>query len=300
MCALAIGSSTAVSLTMVSLKSEGLQKTPAATGIITSAIMNDIASLALIAVLLPIASGTAAVSAAGILMIVAKIILFFITVIIIGACIFPHNAPHWFKRFPIIGRYGIRHVLSFEKGEYATLSVLLIALLIGLLSHYMGFHPAVGAYMAGLIMTEEYFHFGGKKDAKHYNKTKSIIENAAFSWIGPVFFVYLGSQIVFDWEIFASVIPEAIILTIGIFIAQVAASAAAAYYTAKFDRANSLLIGFGMLGRAELAFVVMGLAYVEFSILTTEAFYTLMATAFCLNVSVPVTISLWKKKMGTA
>ena len=88
-------------------------------------------------------------------------------------------------------------------------------------------------------------------------------------------------------------------LTIGIFVAQVLASGLAAHYTAKFDRANSLLIGFGMLGRAELAFVVMGLAYVEFSILTTEAFYTLMATAFCLNVSVPVSISLWKRHLNT-
>ena len=30
------------------------------------------------------------------------------------------------------------------------------------------------------------------------------------------------------------------------------------------------------------------------SILSTEAFYTLMSTAFWLNVSVPVCITLWK------
>ena len=54
------------------------------------------------------------------------------------------------------------------------------------------------------------------------------------------------------------------------------------------------MIGFGMLGRAELAFVVMDIAYVEKQILSTEAFYTLMATAFILNILVPITISLWK------
>ena len=54
------------------------------------------------------------------------------------------------------------------------------------------------------------------------------------------------------------------------------------------------MIGIGMLGRAELAFVVMDIAYVQNQIITTEVFYTLMITAFALNVSVPVGIALWK------
>lgn len=55
-----------------------------------------------------------------------------------------------------------------------------------------------------------------------------------------------------------------------------------------------MMIGFGMLGRAELAFVVMDIAYVQNSIPSTEAFYTLMFTAFWLNVAVPLTIRWWK------
>ena len=49
-----------------------------------------------------------------------------------------------------------------------------------------------------------------------------------------------------------------------------------------------------MLGRAELAFVVMDIAYVQNNILTEEMFYTLMFTAFWLNVSVPLTIRWWE------
>ncbi len=59
---------------------------------------------------------------------------------------------------------------------------------------------------------------------------------------------------------------------------------------------DSWLVGLGMLGRAELAFVVMDIAYVQNGILNTEAFYTLMFTAFWLNVSVPITINLWKRR----
>ena len=49
-----------------------------------------------------------------------------------------------------------------------------------------------------------------------------------------------------------------------------------------------------MLGRAELAFVVMDIAYVQNAIISQAAFYTLMFTAFLLNVAVPVSIRLWK------
>ena len=45
---------TAVSLTMVSLKSLGLEKTPAATGIMTSAVVDDVLSLIGVAILLPL------------------------------------------------------------------------------------------------------------------------------------------------------------------------------------------------------------------------------------------------------
>jgi Kef-type K+ transport system membrane component KefB len=84
-------------------------------------------------------------------------------------------------------------------------------------------------------------------------------------------------------------------MTAGVLVTQVASAGLAARYTANFDWRESLLIGFGMLGRAELAFVVLDIAYVENSILSTEAFYTLMFTAFWLNVSVPISISLWKR-----
>ena len=39
----------------------------------------------------------------------------------------------------------------------------------------------------------------------------------------------------------------------------------------------------------------MDIAYVQNHILSGEAFYTLMLVAFMLNISVPVTISLWKR-----
>ena len=291
MCGLAM-TATAVSLTMVSLRSEGLQRTPAATRIMTSAVLDDIGSLALVAILVPMATGGEATGVSEIAMIIAKVIMFFVVVWIFSAWLLPHEPDGWVKRVPLLGRFGVRHVLAFERGQYATLAVLIIALLAGLLAHYFGFHPAVGAYMAGLILREEYFERRAKSDS--YQDTRRILDSVAYSWIGPVFFVQLGTQLIFDWDIIVSVIPQTVTLLSGIFIAQIVSASLAARYTSAMDWPTSWLVGFGMLGRAELAFVVLDIAYTQNRIIHTEAFYTLMFTAFWLNVSVPLLIKFWK------
>lgn len=291
MCGLAM-TATAVSLTMVSLRSEGLQATPAAMRIMTSAVIDDIASLALVAILVPVATGEQLGGLDGMLIIIGKVVVFFVLVWVAAVWLLPHELKGWMRRVPLIGRFGVRHVLSFEGGHYATLAVLIMALLAGILAHYFGFHPAVGAYMAGLILREEYFERRDEVDS--YQDTRRILDSVAYSWIGPVFFVQLGTQLVFDWNIIVAVIPQTITLLTGLFVAQVASAALAARYTSGMAWPESVLIGFGMLGRAELAFVVLDIAYRQNAIIHTEAFYTLMFTAFWLNVSVPLTIRLWK------
>jgi len=289
MCGLTM-TATAVSLTMVSLQSLGLHQSPAATRIMTSAVLDDIGSLALVAVLVPIAIGRGPIDAAQIGLIVGKAVVFFLAVSALGAWLFPHEVRGWMRRIPLVRTYGVKHLLAF--GRHSTQTVLLLALSGGLLAYYFGFHPAIGAYMAGLILKEEYFSRADEKGS--YADTKRIIDNAAFSWIGPVFFVELGTKLIFDWSILLSVIPHIAVMVTSVFVAQFVSAALAARFTGGMNWAGSVLIGFGMLGRAELAFVVLNIAYVQNSILSTEAFYTLMATAFFLNILVPITTTLWR------
>jgi len=292
LCGLAM-TATAVSLTMVSLKTEGLSKTPAATGIMTSAVIDDIASLALVAIMIPIAAGEATLSMNGILLILGKAVAFFLIVTFMGGWLFP-SKKGLMKYFPALGKFSLRQMLSMGLGEYTILSLLVIAVSVGLLAHEFGFHPAVGAYMAGLIIHREYFSFHKEKKVDFYRQARDIIDNMAFTWIGPVFFVTLGAKLIFDYDLFISVLPEALILFVGLFVGQIASAGLAARYTGNFDWPSSLMIGFGMLGRAELAFVVMDIAYVQYHIMSIDAFYTLMLSTFLLNTSVPLTIRWWK------
>lgn len=281
---------TAVSLTMVALQGEGLGSSTVATRVMTSALLDDIASLALVAILVPIAIGEGPSSAIDVLWIVCKAVLFFLIVTVLGAWLFPHDLRGWLARVPFVGSYGLRHLIGF--GRHSTQTVLLIAVLVGLLAHEFGFHAAIGAYMAGLILREEYFD--RRQEPGSFEDTKRIVDNVAFSWIGPVFFVDLGTQLMFEGDVVASVLPHIAAMVVVLFVSQVASAGLAARYTSDMDWRGSVMVGFGMLGRAELAFVVMDIAYVQNQILSTEAFYTLMGTAFVLNMLVPITIRLWK------
>lgn len=287
---------TAVSLTMVSLKEEGLGRSNAATGIMTSAVLDDIASLALVAVLVPVATGEADLSASGIFMITLDALAFFALVTILSMWILPSGkAAGIFCHVPIIGSRGIQQIFAFEDGKKAMLVVLILAVSIGLLAHEMGFHPAVGAYMAGLIVREEYFQLGKdtNEGRRNYQRVHTIVDDMAFTWLGPIFFIVLGGKIVFDIPTYISLIPEIITLLSLLIIGQVASASLAARYTGGFTWAESGMIGFGMLGRAELAFVVMDIAYVQNNVFTTDVFYVLMAVAFWLNLAVPLAIRMW-------
>jgi Kef-type K+ transport system membrane component KefB len=297
LCGLAM-TATAVSLTMVSLKTEGLSKLPAATGIMTSAVLDDIASLALVAIMVPIAAGEATVSASGILLVGGKAVAFFLLVTIMGAWLFPASQG-WVKRIPLIGQFDLRKVLAMGEGEYTVLALLLVAVSVGLVAHEFGFHPAVGAYMAGLVIQREYFSFHEHRSIDFHQQAQQMIDNVAFTWIGPVFFVTLGTQLIFDTTLFLNVIPYATILFLALFVGQIVSAGLAARYTGGFDWPESLMIGFGMLGRAELAFVVMDIAYVQHNIMSSDTFYTLMITAFMLNISVPLTIRWWKTRFAS-
>lgn len=301
MCGLAM-TATAVSLTMVSLQSLDLHKSVVATRIMTSAVLDDIGSLVMVAIVVPLATGAESFTLASTVLIAGKAVLFFVIVTIIGIWIFPRGDVAWLSKIPILRSLSLQNYLTFDEGRYATLAILLAALVVGLLAHAFGFHPAVGAYMAGLIVREEHFQYKKRnssdvhklQSASVFEETKHIVDNAAFCWVGPVFFVDLGAKILFDWSLLVAILPYALAMTVGIFIFQVTSAALAARYTSGMTKAQSIMIGFGMLGRAELAFVVIDIAYVQHSILNEEAFFTLMVTAFLLNILVPVSIGLWK------
>jgi len=300
---------TAVSLTMVSLKSEGLQTSHAATGIMTAAVVDDILSLIGLSILIPIALTTksdanAIIDMGAIGFILFKVVLFFFIILFIGMVLFPDTLVNEkdkkhsfiFKIAVIVRKYfGIRRLLTIYNGRFTPLVMIFIAMTFGAIANNMGFHPAIGAYFAGLFLKEEYFLCTvNEKLLNHKKDAEFVINHLAFSIFGPIFFVMLGTKLIFDTTIIIDILPIAIILFVTVLTLQVLSAGLAARYTGGYRWHESVMIGFGMLGRAELAFIVIDIAFVENHLITIEQFYSLMITIFLLNITVPILIKWWK------
>jgi len=180
---------TAVSLTMVSLKSEGLHTSRAATGIMTAAVVDDILSLIGLAILIPIilsSNGThtgEAFSLAHLAIIILKVFLFFFIIIFIGIVLFPDSLATekdkkrglLFIIAVILRKYfGIRKLLTIHNGRFTPLIMIFIAMTFGAIAHNMGFHPAIGAYFAGLFLKEEYFLCTTDKNLQNHKKDAEL------------------------------------------------------------------------------------------------------------------------------
>ena len=299
---------TSVSLTMVSLRQEGLHKSTASTAIMTAAVVDDVLSLIGLSILIPIILNSdsfgSTVDMSGLMIIVFKVIIFFIVMAFIGLVLFPDslrkekNKDHglFFRLAVIVRKFtGIRKILTAQHGKLTPLIMIFVAFTFGLLAEQFGFHPAIGAYFGGLFLKGDYFCVTvNKKILSHQDDAKKIIDHLAFTIFGPIFFLMLGTKLLLDTAIISKVLLPIFVLFLTVFILQVLSAALAARFTGKYQWHQSIMIGFGMLGRAELAFIVINIAYAQNKIITLEQFYILMGTLFLLNLTVPSAIKWWK------
>jgi Kef-type K+ transport system membrane component KefB len=304
---------TAVSLTMVSLKEKNLHRTTAATGIMTAAVVDDILSLIGVAIIVPLAltatsgSGEMEFEAGAIAVIMVKVAIFFSIMLVMGIFFFPQRVPVQlpekatllqkadYALTTLFRKFYIKRFLTLYNGEFTPLLMIFIAMSSGAIADQFGFHPAIGAYLAGLFLKKEYFLFGEEDgNDRTYRESKLVIDHIAFTIFGPIFFVNLGTKIIFDPSIFSSIWLHIAVLFFAVLVFQILSAALAARYTGNYEWHDSVMIGLGMLGRAELAFIVIDIAYTEHHICNEAQFYTLIMATFLLNISVTVSINWWK------
>ena len=300
---------TAVSLTMVSLREQNLHKTTASTAIMSAAVVDDILSLIGLSIMIPIAISTTDALHSGVDMteiawILLKVVLFFAVISFIGVVLFPDSlqkekGKEHGKFFTIavkVRKYlGIRQLLTAYSGKFTPLVMIFTAFVFGAIADYFGFHPAIGAYFAGLFLREEYFVIEVDNQLRsHKRESEFVINHLAYTIFGPIFFVELGTKLLFDYKVLLDILPAIFILFLMVFVLQVLSAGLAAKYTGGYKWHESVMVGLGMLGRAELAFIVIDIAYVDNHIIDFEQFYTLICAIFLLNLSVPTAIKWWE------
>ena len=311
---------TAVSLTMMSLRGDLMHRSTAATGIMTAAVIDDVLSLVGVAILVPIilvssaGGGGDAASFASIMWIVAKVVIFFAITLFMGLVAFPEKSPRDLPANPtlyqrldhkisrMMAKIGARRFLMLHQGEFTPLIMLFGDRVPAGVPprHRRLFRRAVPACR----LFRPYQHPTSEERGGEYVEeevrddqfegARHVIEHLSFTIFGPIFFVNLGGKLEFDMGIVFQALPAVIVLYLAVVAFQVTSACLAARYTGRYKWHEGVMIGFGMLGRAELAFIVINIAFVQNKIIDITEFYTLMFTAFLLNVTVPLSLKWWK------
>jgi len=179
---------------------------------------------------------------------------------------------------------------------------LTLLLLFGLswLAHELGLHPAIAAYLTGLILHVEMYHDTEKSEIIDdkiaiSHKNLSVFFYFVQEWIGPIFFIYLGSQMVVDLDR----LPQVILASLGAaFIIgsfQYAAAYLAGLRTSRLPKHDARLLGFSMLPRDIIAFVILGLA-ITTGLIQADSMFVIVTivTALILNIATTFLIRWFK------
>ncbi len=324
---------TAVPYTIAILTNLGLEKTRAAKSALATAMADNFISVFLAVGVLPafviIRSGKGLTNIKDLMLAVGGevgiVAAAFLVFAILGLFILPDAHKHiemdtsdMLERKDIIGRifrffYRVRKAPGFYAISSMFFNVrigvpMTLLLLFGLswLAYSMGLHPAIGAYLTGLILHAEMYRKGKIDEIKNQqiivdHGNLSVFFYFAQEWIGPMFFIYLGSQLITDWSKAWIIILEAIIAGIIISSFQFITAYYGGRKTAKLPKHDSILLGFGMLPRDVLAFVVLGIA-VDAGIINQNGNFviTIVLTVLAMNILSSLGLLWYKPKYKKA
>lgn len=322
-----IFTATAVPYTIAVFTNLGLEKTRAAKSALATAMADNFISIFLAVGVLPafaiLKSGKELTGIRDLMITVGGEVAIvggaFLIFAILGLFILPDAHKHadmdtskMLERTDIVGRvfkffYRIRQAPGFYAISSMFFNVrigvpMTLLLLFGLswLAHSMGLHPAIGAYLTGLILHVDMYHKGKVDEIKNHQVTVdhsnlSVFFYFAQEWIGPMFFIFLGSQLITDWSKAWMIIVTAVIAGIIISVFQFATAYYGGRKTAKLPKHDSILLGFGMLPRDVLAFVVLGIA-VDAGLINQSGNFviTIVLTVLAMNILSSISI-LWYK-----
>ena len=228
---------TSVGITARVLKDAGAIKTAAARIILGAAVIDDVLGLLVLAVIAGIiqaVAGGTALSAAGILLIVAKAFGFLVAALLVGSFL----SPRLFRKALLLRSRGV--VLALSLGWCFLLSYLAME---------AGLAAIVGAFAAGLVMEDAHFQGHGERGEPHLHE--SLV--ALTGLLVPVFFVRMGMLV--DVSSFAKpdVITFALLLTVAACVGKWACGLVVPPGVSPFT------VGVGMMPRGEVGLIFAGI-----------------------------------------
>ena len=317
-----IFTSTAIPYTIGVLRSIGLDKTPAAKAATSSSVADNFLSVLLAVGILPayalIIAGSGDVSFGAIWLDLFKqiglILSAFAIFGILGLIILPDgrmqvkmDVPNFLQRDGIRAKiiyfiYKIRKAPGFYQTGKILSNVrigipmtLLLIFGLALLADSLGLHPAITAYLVGLMLNADMYEDITQKmedEAPINHQNLGVFFYFVQEWIGPIFFIYLGSQLTADWSQAGTVMLYAVIAGVMIAFFQFWSAYFAGRKTSKLPEHEATLLGISMLPYDIIAFVVLGIA-TSTGLIQADSFFTITIIVTILVVNIITTIMMY-------
>lgn len=246
--------------------------------LMAGALISDTLALLAFAVIIGIVDvGTLNVAALGVTAL--RALLFFAVTTFLGLKVFP---PLW-RRLTRAGLTG----RTFN----ATL-ILIIALIFAELAELAGLHAILGAFLAGLFLSE-----GTVLERKLSHQLNELVHDVSIGFLAPVFFVTAGFHVslgVFQTDLLLLVAVTAV-ATVGKIVGTTLF-----YLPSGNGWREGLTVGTGMNGRGAVEIIIaeIGLAM---GIITPEIFSILVFMAIATTATVPIFLKLttdWLQERG--
>ncbi|HKK70360.1 MAG TPA: cation:proton antiporter [Candidatus Krumholzibacteria bacterium] len=227
---------TAVPVSIRVLRDLGRLDTRVGSVVVSAAVYDDVLSLVLLAVLTALLKTGAWPSAAGLLLLGGKVLLFFAVTVGFGRWILPR-----------IGR--VLHLSRASEFPFST--VLVTALAFGVLAEQLGMHFILGAFMAGLFFQR------GTLDDEAFESVRRRTEGITTGFLAPIFFASIGLHLT------GSAVVETpwflVALLVIAFFAKLLGGGLVAYLMER-DPAGAAVVGSAMSARGAVELIIADIA----------------------------------------
>lgn len=227
---------TAVPVSVRVLIDLGKLDSPVGRTIVSAAVFDDVLSLILLALLTAFLGSGALPGPAAILLLLAKIALFFAIASVAGLYLFPR-----------LGRI----VHSFSADEFEFSALLIAALAYSMLAEMLGLHFILGAFLAGLFFVHRTI------DPAVYRALRDRLNTCTVGLFAPLFFASIGMHLDLSAATTAPLFVTALVAVA--FLGKMVGAGLPAYWAGQ-TRRDALAIGIGMSARGAVELVIAGIA----------------------------------------
>ena len=274
---------TSVPVSAIILLELGILKTKIGNTVMSVAVVDDIITLVILAVILQIhMTGNTSFDVVDIGLSIIPMLIYLVGIVFLAFVIYKFN--YWFPH---------RLELFFTKAKTreATFGILIImTITLSLLAQLAGLHFIIGTFFAGLIFSGKIL---GKREA---DKSYGILSGVTFGFFAPLFFAILGAK--FSGQ---SLDTTVVFLLVSLVVLGIFGKTLGGFIGArlcKLSKGESLAVASLLNGRGTVGLTITALAY-SMGILDLTLFSVAVAICFITTVLTPIIAKPLLKKTIT-